>query len=54
VLVSTATAARIPAQRLAAATRALAPLVILVPDLLGESPLPDLASRLRAELGLGV
>jgi len=52
VLVSTAIAARIPAVRLAAAARALAPLVVLVPDLLGATPLPDIASRLRAELGL--
>ena len=53
VLVSTATAARIPVGRLAVAARALAPLVVLVPDLTGATPLPDVASRLRAELGLG-
>jgi vacuolar-type H+-ATPase subunit F/Vma7 len=53
VLVSTAVAAKIVGARLAAAMRALSPLVVLVPDLQGETPLPDIASRLRAELGLG-
>jgi hypothetical protein len=32
--------------------RAEAPLVLVAPDLLGETPLPDLAARLRRQLGL--
>ena len=53
VLISAAVAGQIPAARLRAAQRALAPLAVLVPDLQGDTPLPDIASRLRAELGLG-
>jgi len=52
VLVSASVALRVPAADLRAAQRALAPLTVVVPDLQGEAPLPDLASRLRAELGL--
>ena len=37
---------------LRAALSALAPLVLVVPDLQGDVPLPDLAARLRAQLGL--
>ena len=37
---------------LRAALSALAPLVLIVPDLQGDVPLPDLAARLRAQLGL--
>jgi len=37
---------------LRAALSALAPLVIVVSDLEGDVPLPDLAARLRAQLGL--
>jgi hypothetical protein len=33
------------------AVSALSPLVLVVPDLQGEVPLPDLAARLRAQLG---
>jgi hypothetical protein len=50
--VSASVALRVPAADLRAAQRALAPLTVVVPDLQGEAPLPDLASRLRAELGL--
>jgi vacuolar-type H+-ATPase subunit F/Vma7 len=52
VLVSAAVAARIPEARLRAATGALAPLVVVVPDLAGGTPLPDLGARLRKQLGL--
>ena len=52
VLLSAAAAARIPAGALAQARAALAPLVLIVPDLHEEAPLPDLAARLRRELGL--
>jgi len=52
VLVSAAAAARIDAAALVAAGSALAPLVLVVPDPQGEVALPDLAGRLRAQLGL--
>ena len=52
VVVSTTIAARIPTAELRSAQLALAPIVVLVPDVLGETPLPDIASRLRAELGM--
>jgi vacuolar-type H+-ATPase subunit F/Vma7 len=52
VLVSSAVAAAIGEATLRAAASALAPLVLIVPDLHGAVPLPDLAARLRSQLGL--
>jgi len=52
VLVSATLAARIAEAELRAARAALAPLVLVVPDLDGATPVPDLASRLRKQLGL--
>jgi vacuolar-type H+-ATPase subunit F/Vma7 len=52
VLVSATVAAGIGEAALRAAQLALAPLVLIVPDRLGEVPLPDLAARLRGQLGL--
>lgn len=52
VLVSAAVAARIPEAQMRAATAALSPLVVVVPDLAAMVPLPDLAARLRKQLGL--
>jgi vacuolar-type H+-ATPase subunit F/Vma7 len=52
VLVSAAVAARIDAARLEAALAGLQPLVLVVPDPQGRTPLPDLAARLRAQLGI--
>jgi hypothetical protein len=52
VLVSAATAARIPAREIDAAQAALAPLTLVVPDLREEVAVPDLALRLRGQLGL--
>jgi vacuolar-type H+-ATPase subunit F/Vma7 len=52
VLVSAAVAARIDAAALGAARAALAPLVLVVPDLAGTPPDTDLAARLRLQLGL--
>ena len=52
VLISADVAARIPPRELAAARAALAPLTLVVPDLRGEMEMPDLATRLRAQLGL--
>jgi len=52
VLVSAAVAAGIGEALLRQALSALAPLVLIVPDLHGAVPLPDLAARLRGQLGL--
>ncbi len=52
VLVSAAVAAGVGDGVLRAALSALAPLVLIVPDFHGEAPLPDLAARLRGQLGL--
>jgi vacuolar-type H+-ATPase subunit F/Vma7 len=52
VLVSAAVAAGIAEAVLRSALSALAPLVLIVPDLQGDVPLPDLAARLRGQLGL--
>lgn len=52
VLVSAAVAVGIGEGVLRAALSALAPLVLIVPDLQREVPLPDLAARLRGQLGL--
>ncbi|RJG00387.1 V-type ATP synthase subunit F [Noviherbaspirillum sedimenti] len=52
VLVSADVAARIPRELLGAALAALAPLTLVVPDLLGRQPLPDRAQRLRRQMGM--
>jgi len=52
VLVSAAVAAQIGEAQLRPALSALAPLVLIVPDPQGEAPLPDLAARLRGQLGI--
>lgn len=52
VLVSAAVAAALPARQLAAAVAARAPLTVVVPDPVGGTPLPDLAKRLRSQLGM--
>ena len=52
VLVSAAVAARIAERELRAALAALTPLTLIVPDLLGEAAVPDVAARLRRQLGL--
>ena len=52
VLVSAAVAAHIDAAQLRAALMALQPLVLIVPDARGEVPRPDLAARLRGQLGM--
>jgi len=52
VLLSAAVAARVAEDRLRRALAALTPLVLIVPDRAGEVPLPDLAARLREQLGL--
>ncbi len=52
ILISASAAARIPPRDMEAAQLALSPLVLLVPDLRGEIAPPDLATRLRGQLGL--
>lgn len=52
VLVSAAVAAEIPESRLAAAVAAISPLTLVVPDPVGGTPMPNLATRLRAQLGM--
>jgi len=52
VLLSSAVAARIPDAAMRATQAALAPLTLIVPDLAGNVPVPDVAARLRHQLGL--
>jgi vacuolar-type H+-ATPase subunit F/Vma7 len=52
ILVSAAVAARIPEAAMRRALAALAPLTLIVPDLAGEAKVPDVAARLRQQLGL--
>ena len=52
VLLSAAVAAGIGEALLRAALSAMTPLVLIVPDLQGDVPQPDLAARLRGQLGL--
>ncbi|HTP71133.1 MAG TPA: hypothetical protein VML58_02855 [Burkholderiaceae bacterium] len=52
VLVSAAVAAGIDEGVMRERLSALAPLVLIVPDAQGVTPLPDLAARLRGQLGL--
>ncbi|MBL8326793.1 MAG: hypothetical protein JNJ89_17710 [Rubrivivax sp.] len=52
VLLSAAVAARIDAAVLQPALAALSPLLLVVPDTQGDEPAPDIAARLRRQLGL--
>lgn len=52
VLVSAAVAARIPKEALDEALAGRESLVLVVADLIGGTAAPDLASRLRQELGI--
>lgn len=52
VMIDAATAARLPAEILRAAVRAASPLTVVVPDLQGEVDYPELATRLRRQLGI--
>ncbi|MEO8676090.1 MAG: V-type ATP synthase subunit F [Casimicrobiaceae bacterium] len=52
ILVSAFIAARIPPRDMAAAELALSPLTLIIPDLRDEVAPPDLAMRLRRQLGL--
>ena len=52
VLIAAGIAARIPPRELAQACASFAPLTLVVPDLREAPEMPDLAIRLRAQLGL--
>ena len=53
VLIDAACASRVPRARLDAALAALAPLVLVIPDLRGGAAPADLVREVRAQLGLG-
>jgi len=53
VLIDAACAARMPRAQLGAALAALAPFVLVIPDLRGGAMPPDLTREVRAQLGLG-
>jgi hypothetical protein len=52
VLVSAAIAQQLPAAELDALLARVTPPVIVVPDVRGRAPLPDLTTRLRRQLGV--
>lgn len=53
ILITAEYAARLPAAILNEALAARRPPLTLVPDVAGAVPLPDLAERIRARLGIG-
>jgi vacuolar-type H+-ATPase subunit F/Vma7 len=52
VMVDAAIAGRLPPEVLRAAVRATSPITVVVPDLQQEVASPDLAQRLRRQLGI--
>lgn len=52
VLVSAEAAARLPEAQLRAALRRLAPITVVVPDLREAAPYPDVAARMKRQLGI--
>jgi vacuolar-type H+-ATPase subunit F/Vma7 len=52
VVLSAEFAARLPEETLRAALRSLAPLTVIVPDLRGTTPTPDITVRLKRQLGI--
>ena len=52
VLVSAEAAAHIPEAELRAALRRLTPVTVVVPDLREAAPYPDVAARMRRQLGI--
>lgn len=53
VLITAKSASRIPQAVLGESLLALSPLLLVVPDIRGETAPPDLVGRLRAQLGMG-
>jgi len=53
VMIEASVASRLPIANWRAALAAVLPLVVVVPDIAGDAPMPDLAARLRKQLGLG-
>ena len=52
VLVAVEAAARIPEAQLRAALRRLTPITVVVPDLREAVPYPDVAARMKRQLGI--
>ena len=52
VLLGSDLARRIPSQQLDALLSRVHPAVVVVPDVSGQVPLPDIAHRLRKQLGV--
>ena len=52
VLLGSDLASRIPSRQLDALLSRTAPAVVVVPDVRGQAPLPDMAQRLRKQLGV--
>jgi len=52
VLLGSDLASRIPSQQLDELLSRVAPAVVVVPDIRGQAPLPDMAHRLRKLLGV--
>ena len=52
VLLGSDLASRIPSQQLDALLSRITPAVVVVPDVRGQVPLPDMAHRLRKQLGV--
>ena len=52
VLVSAAVAQQLPGPELDALLARVSPPVVIVPDVRGRTPLPDLSTRLRRQLGV--
>ena len=52
VLLAAEVAARIPEAPLRAALRRVTPVTVVMPDLRGELPYPDVAARMKRQLGI--
>ena len=52
VILSADAAARIPEPQLRAALRRLSPVTVVVPDLREAAPYPDVAARMKRQLGI--
>ena len=52
ILISAAVAQRLPPEELDGLLAGVSPAVVIVPDVLGHAPMPDLATRLRRQLGV--